>query len=391
MTRMKWWISIGAAAAWAAMATTLHARSWTDTGGVTIQAEMVSANDTEVVLKLENGRTAKVPLTRLSQEDRDFVASWKVQPGDDAAGPNWDGPWPDTVEFKDDPRIEVIEENDNEKRWVYESAHFRFISDVRLSKSVVSTFAEMFEATRELCRALPIGLDGGSLHDGKYDIKLYETYESYARAGGPPNSGGYFDPNTGEVVTPLTSLGVRKVGSGYMRDRDKNDQTLVHELVHQLTPPAYFTNGTSWFIEGIAEYCSTIPYRKGRFKVRGALEAAKTIATDFGDDGYGRAIGLDIAAPDLKTFMTMPYDEFTGENGNFNYGLGTLLTAYFIELDGEGDAARLKAFLKELRGLEHHGAAVNPFDKLLDGRSWDELEKEISKAWKRKGVEITFE
>jgi hypothetical protein len=366
--------------------TILWGRVWTNRDGVEIEAEMVSATDTEVVLLLENGQTAKVPLEKLSQADRDHVAAAKSGPRAAEPGPNWDSPWPDVIRFGGDPEIRIVEENESENRWVYESAHFRFICDVRLAKSVVSGFAEMFEATRELCRALPIGLDGGWLHDGKYDISLVETAESYAKAGGPPDSGGFFDPNTGVVHAPLTSLGVRKVGSGYMRDRAKNDQTLVHELVHQLTPPPYYTGETAWFTEGIAEYCANTPYGNGRFTVRKAMDKAIRNATGYDDDTMeGRAIGEQVAAPDLKTFMTMPYGEFSGENGNFNYGLGTLLTVYFIHLDGEGDAARLKSFLKALRAGD-----ANPLDRLLDGRSWDELESDVSKAIKREGVEITF-
>ena len=41
------------------------------------------------------------------------------------------------------------------------------------------------------------------------------------------------------VFVPLTSLGVRPVGSGYMLDRKKSNKTMPHELTHQLTPSSY--------------------------------------------------------------------------------------------------------------------------------------------------------
>ena len=59
-------------------------------------------------------------------------------------------------------------------------------------------------------------------------------------------------------MVPLESLGVRTLGSGYTLDRGKSNNTLPHELIHQLTPPPYFRHGSvGWFIEGIAEYGGT--------------------------------------------------------------------------------------------------------------------------------------
>ena len=59
-------------------------------------------------------------------------------------------------------------------------------------------------------------------------------------------------------------------------------------------------------------------------------------------------------------------------------------------LDGEGDAARLKEFLKELRKIGRGGDSTKALDKLLDGMSFKELEEDIYKAWKRKRVKIIF-
>jgi hypothetical protein len=73
--------------------------------------------------------------------------------------------------------------------------------------------------------------------------------------------------------------------------------------------------------------------------------------------------------------------------GNFNYGFGLILTTYFLHLDGEGDGARLKNFLMALREGK---AGEEALEVLLDGRSYKEMEEAISKAWKKKRVEIEF-
>ena len=383
----------------------VSARVWTDIQGRKIDAELVTSDDTEVVLRLKTGKNATVPLSRLSKADLDFVASGgSDSEGSAEKGPsdaaeskddeilNWDTPWPDSVPFKDDPEIAVVEENADSGRFIYESSNYRFTCDVRLSKSVVSTFADMFETTRLYCRALPLAITGGVKHDGKYDILLFAEKENYIKAGGPPSSAGVFIGGKNIVMVPLTSLGVRKVGSGYMRDRDKSDGTLIHELTHQLTPYVYFNVGArGWFSEGLAEYVTSTPYKSGRFKVKNNLDDIVAYATGYGkNDTRGRALGEKFSAPDLKKFMLMSYEEFAGPNANFNYGLGMVITTYFMVLDGEGDAARLKEFLKEMRKLDRGGDSTKAIDKLLDGRTFEELQEDISKAWKRKGIDITF-
>ena len=52
----------------------LHARTWTSTDGKKLEAEFVSASDTEVTLKRDtDGQEFTLPLTRLSADDRTFI------------------------------------------------------------------------------------------------------------------------------------------------------------------------------------------------------------------------------------------------------------------------------------------------------------------------------
>ncbi|WP_353565394.1 SHD1 domain-containing protein [Haloferula sargassicola] len=385
----------------------LEARTWTDVLGRKIEAELIAHDDTEVVLRLANGRNATVPLSRLCEADIAFLNGETeetpepapVLDSDDKDEPagepllNWDEPWPESVDYKADPEINVVEEDETAKRWVYESSHYRFICDVRLSKSVVSNFAEMFESTLQYTRALPLAITGGTMREGRFEILLFEEFDDYVKAGGPPTSAGVFIGGKNQVMVPLESLGVRKVGSGYMRDRDKSNKTLVHELTHQLTPGGYYIYGAmGWFTEGLAEYCAVTPYRNGRFKVRNTFDSLKDYTTGYDRKTQrGRAIGTSFSAPDLREFMLMDYGDFTGTNANFNYAFGAIVTGYFVHLDGEGDAARLKNFLKKIRQGEEVKDGDGPLSALLDGRTWDQLEKEIAKAWSRKGVDIEFD
>jgi len=51
-------------------------RTWTSNEGRQLLAELVAADETEVVLVAENGTEITVPLSRLSEADREYVAAW---------------------------------------------------------------------------------------------------------------------------------------------------------------------------------------------------------------------------------------------------------------------------------------------------------------------------
>lgn len=58
---------------------TAETRTFTNTAGKTINAELVGLNDKTVILKLDNGIKAKVPLSSLSKEDQVYINSWLEQ------------------------------------------------------------------------------------------------------------------------------------------------------------------------------------------------------------------------------------------------------------------------------------------------------------------------
>ena len=374
-------------------------RTWTDIQNRKIEATLLRADAESVVLKLKNGREVPFPLTKLSPSDGEYVELARAKLnilGETPTAPttnsdpseNFDQAWPDRIKFTEDPEISTVEENIGTKRFVYESANYRYVCDVRLAKSVVKGFAVMFEATHLYCRSLPLTINGGKKSEGKHQILLFEKFDDYVKAGGPPSSAGVFMGGKGIVMVPLTSLGVRPVGSGYMLDRDKSSKTLPHELTHQLTPSCYYTEGAmGWFSEGIAEYVAVTPYRAGSYSVRGNMKDVIDYATGYGSkDMGGRALGTKIKLPPLESFMLQSYDNFL-DQPQLNYGCGLLITTYFLHLDGEGDGKRIKAFLKALHTGTRSTAALAV---LLDGRSFSQLEQDIVKGWGRKGVDFTF-
>lgn len=374
-------------------------RVWTDDQGRNVKAKLVSVKGDEVMLLLPDGRELPYPLGKLSEIDQAYIEKFglenqgdgEMEDGDEpeeAIIDNFDDPWPDRVSFKDDPEIVTVIESVEEETFIYESANYRYNCDVRLSKSVVKGFAVLFEATHQFTRELPLAINGGKKKDGKYQIYLFESQETYFKKGGPPGSAGVFIGGKNIVMVPLTSLGVRPVGSSYMLDRDKSNKTLPHELLHQLTPNRYYAEGArGWFTEGLAEYVGVTPYRSGSYNVKMNFKPIIEYVTAYGKDGNGgRGIGEEIKLGPLKDFMLMPYSQFTA-NPQINYGCGLLITNYFFHMDREEDAARIKKFLKALNaGIRGEEA----LEVLLDGQTWLELEEEIAKAYSRKGVDFTF-
>lgn len=381
-------------------------RPWTDVQNRRIEATLVRGDTQSIVLQLVDGREVPFPLEKLSLPDREYVEKNRALLPTMATPPrptaattpktppinndalNFDAPWPERVKFTEDPEIVTVEESAEKKRFIYESANYRYVCDVRLAQSVVKGFAVMFEATHLYCRTLPLGINAGEKTDGKHLILLFEEFSEYVKAGGPPDSAGVFMGGRGVVMVPLTSLGVRPVGSSYMLDRDKSSKTLPHELTHQLTPPQYYRQGAmGWFSEGIAEFVAVTPYRAGSYNVRGNIKDAIDYATGYGSkDMGGRALGKNINLPPLKDFMLQDYSSFL-KNPQINYGCGLLITTYFLYLDGDGDAKRLKAFLKK---LHEDKSSEAPLDLLLDGRSFEQLQADIVKGWGRRGVDFTF-
>ena len=182
---------------------------------------------------------------------------------------------------------------------------------------------------------------------------------------------------------------MKKSGSRYTVDYDADNQTLSHEIVHSYTDWPYYRSGAmGWFTEGLAEYVGLTYYRSGIYMPSKTAGYVKEYVTGYGKDGNGgRALGEDIRVGSLKSFMLMPYTKFTG-NAMHCYGVGALLVTYFCDLERDEELENLQNFLKALKAGKEGEEAL---EVLLNGRSFEELESSIRKAWKSKGVTLEFQ
>lgn len=376
----------------AAVEARAESRTWTNAEGRKIEAELIEVSSGNAVLNMK-GRNFTVPVGSLSPDDQEFIEEWKKGAPADTAGdsgiePNWDSEWPKLVSADIAQDIEVLQEDEEKGEYIYASDHYEFICDVKLNTSVVKRFSLLFEATNQFMRELPLGMKK-PFREERHKIHLFETQQSYFAKGGPPGSAGVYISRGGEgdILVPLTSLGVKKVGSNFSVDYDKENTTLSHEIAHQVTDVEYYAPGArGWFTEGLAEYIAQSGYRSGKFNVND-LQKLKAHVTAYGEDGTGgRALGDELKAPDLQEFMMQSYDSFLA-NSRFSYGFAALLVYYFFHMDGGGDAANVTGFLKALKEKKQ---PPELFEPLLAGRSWNELEEEITKSWRSRGIRIEF-
>ena len=400
-------------------------RTWTSKKGLKIEAELLSVGESSIKIRRTDTKVEfDLPIARLSAQDQEWLKNRRkdnqagAAEGDDKAAaakngqeetdpdgmvrqpvrpgekrpakyPNWNDEWPERVQIDGAPEVSVAEEDPDKNRYVYHSPNYAFICDVPLKGSVIKEFSKMFEATFEVMKALPLSHDLARYpgERKRFPILLFGSKREYFRHGGTPNSAGFFRPSTGKVYIPLTSLGVKKVGSGYQKEFGKENQTLAHELVHQVYDEIYNVNGAlGWYSEGLAEYVSVSPYSStGKFTFKGNLrDIAKSFSEFDYDAQIGSGLGKEQEIANLKSFFLQSYRSFTN-NSRYNYAMGMLVTTYFIHMDGDGDRKNLTAFLKALREGKHGEDAIKV---LLAGRTYQELAEDIATGWRKFGLRL---
>lgn len=371
-------------------------RTWTNAQGRTFQAELVKVDGANAIFAFEGGRTFSTPVADLCAADQRTLL--RLQSAAPASSPlpggppqqtNFGYPWPREIRVDGASQSKVVSEDAKTGRYVYESPHYRFTCDARLTSDVLRNFAMMFETTHKYATSVPLALQSGALRQGRMDVLLFESRNGYVQAGGPPGSAGCFIPATGIVMVPMESLGLTRTSTGFSLDTTRQNKVLIHELAHQLTTRDYMRSSRNgWLVEGLAEYFASTPYSWGHFRPDPHGNTVLSYVTAYGEDGkWGRNLGKKLRAPRLKQFLLMDYSYFAGRNANFNYGFALLLTHYFLHMEGGGRSHRITEYLKGLRAGKTDAEALAP---LLGGSTFEKLEAEFAEAWRRKGIEIEF-
>jgi hypothetical protein len=335
--------SILALALWTPLST--NARPWKDAKGRTIEAELVSFDGTTATLKVVSGNVVLVPANSLCAEDQAFLKSQgKASPKNPVIAVE-SRKWPDTVEVPsaEIDKLLLVSGDAAARKFVYRSTSFEFTSQAKLLPSLMKEVARTFEATKRLVTALPWGID---CHppDGmeRYLAALYESRADYVAAGGPENSGGVYMTKDKTFRIPFQSLGIKKLGQSYTRDDNYSNDTLVHEITHQMMHD-YLLYLPKWVIEGSAEFTEMMPYKSGTFRVGSHAKGVKEYLA------FMQTQRVSPKLPRLADLFRMTRTEWdrqstatTGAGGRGSssrmrelYEQSALLVYYFNFLDGD--------------------------------------------------------
>lgn len=379
---------------------------------------------------MPNGQRVPATVEKLSAEDQAYLTEWvKKQP--------LKYTMPEVVGVESAAiKTEVVSEDPVGEKFVYRTTNFEFESQGKLTQSLLREIARNFEATYELLKILPWNIAPHPPSGTHFRAKLFKSRAAYTAAGGPPNSAGYYTSKDECFYVPFESIGIKESGKSYTKDEDFDSSTLVHELTHQMMHFWLYVL-PQWIVEGTAEYTSNLPLKTGKFRV----SSAKTGLKEYLDYLKRRVVGgVPQPYPLEKLFAisneewaaTLAADPATSRRAYFT---SYLLVYYFMHMDGKGDGQRFIRYFREVAemkyALEKYRSSVEEFRKnpavkdlgggryswpsnlkhpdkpadidspeaqkefqtkmmklLLDGRSVEQLLKEIRSAYRKLGISL---
>jgi hypothetical protein len=327
-------------------------RTWKTAEGQPFQASVVSYDGTNVLFRMVNGSRAQAPATRLSAEDQQYLVEWKKKQPIDTTMPPQVGVETSQV------ATQVVSEDPAAEKFVYRTPHFEFESQGKFSQSLLRDVARDFEATYELLKALPWGIDPKPESEGLFHARLFKDMESYYAAGGMQNSGGMYSRRQKYFLVPFQSIGVKLVGKSYAKDENFETHTMVHELTHQMMN-FWLQYLPQWVIEGTAEYTGTLPLHTGQFR----LAAAKNGLRDYlaylktrTRDGVPEPYPLE----ELFSMTNEQWNKILENDPRASsrlYFTSFLLVYYFEHLDGKGDGQLFARYFREVGEVRKSGEA----------------------------------
>lgn len=382
-------------------------RTWIDDQGREVAAVLVGKNQQSAILKIAGGMEIPFPINKLSIADQEYVSNWQSLDSEVSESseeqpestphpaPSGDLPDPENLPQPDEwptsvkvgTSIEVNETEDSEEgAWIFETEHFQFHSNAQLGKNVSSEFARLFEAVYAALDQTPLPLLNPEA-EGLRVVRLFETNDQYITAGGLKGSAGCFIGQSKEVLVPLDSLGVKRVGKRFSIESREENQTLIHEIVHQLT--WHWPLG-QWWTEGIAEFFAGATYSPGKIKftshgnsLREYLKEKKGVV----DDEY--------TARNLMGILSISNEEWNNQvagkspDGIRNYATAAILFYYFCHMDAEKNSGPMLAHLQAVKAGMDPAESVKTY--LIRGREPDELAKDVAKAWRKHSLKLSFD
>ena len=349
-------------------------RTWTSTDGKKLSASLIHADSTSAIFKIKGGREAKVPLTRLVEADREFIAA-KLK-----AGKAFEiSPMPEQTQA---PRELDVSGGPR----VFTTPHFQFETDQDVLRGFIAEAARVYEGTYYALNGLPLGLEfsppGGKTHfKGRFMNDA--AFDQIANSKMPSLPGqrvvGLYLGKEQELLVPYSSLGaVRRSGRLSLR-KSSDTTTLIHEIVHQVMHE-WLPVIPTWFSEGIAEYISAVPYQNGRFEFKHA-ERGLLERLEKQHDANGRVTGVIPPSSYFRKYL--PGGEAEEKEEEQNPLETGILTSVARQAGPDGwtghvseyrDAMLTVYFFLHLYDQKNPGAPVGAYLRMVDS-SMDDTDK----------------
>ncbi len=387
-------------------------RKWTSADGRTLKASLVKIAVVDEVatatMKRESGKKFSLPLSALSEGDREAIRGWLKKNPTGVATPVPPYIWPSNFTGSATPEVVEAGYDKDGGFHVYRTRYFDFRVDEKVGKSTISQCVAVFESIVGALDSLPLALDTVPSHGGeRYQAVLVSSRAKYAALGGPPNSGGFYSPSKNMTVIPFRSLGIEKKGSSWGFDgKNRSFETLVHELTHHSMGEKWMSLPV-WVLEGLADYMAAMPYRSGRFLYTNVGKSATgAVRKAYKNTTWERAVmpkGEFLMIKPSTLFITSHRDwskalARSAMDGSRYYNSSLLLVYYFMHEDGAGNGEHFIRWLHavraaRLRGREAFGERYRNLNEehLMRGRNERELEADIAAALKRKGLRVRFD
>jgi len=419
-------------------------RTWTGQNGKEIEARFLKKENNMISLQSPTGRNYRFPLERLSPADQKYLQRQQEGTAEESKENKGDKDWPFKTTEEDTPlvaedapenieaetqkekeakeeeskaeeetdpeesssssdylstpvakwpkaatsdkiKIEEIPPKSEEQDYQYRSPHFLFQFENALGVRVVEEAAEIFEAIYSAVAALPLGIlsDVTEENEKPHLIELYEDKDLYFREGGRDQSLATYHLKSDKLMLPLETLGIKKSGSRYSNKGLESHQQIVHETVTKLIRPWTVKIGKEWWTKGLAEYFTSMPFKKGRFnfsnhdgQIQEYLQNHKGLE------------GKEIKMKPSRDLMEMSKQDWEKNLHDEHYIHALLHFYFFIHLDGKPEGQAMYDYVQSIgHGLSEEEAREK---YLIRSRDDEVLHKELRKRLKKIDVEAQY-
>lgn len=371
-------------------------RTWTDASNRQLEAAFTGLEGDQVKLKLRSGAVVPYPLARLSTADQDWVKQQGAgasaptsSPGKPAALSSSSGTakaWPRTTGLEEAPKATVVKEDAAAKEFIYRTPNFEFHCDTKLGSDVVREFGRIFEGTLQVNKELPLDLDPKPENGREFFVaKLYTNKADYLADGGLVGSAGVYSGGAKTIKVPLVSLGVRLVGKRYALEPREDNDTLIHEITHQMMNH-WLGKLPVWYVEGSAMYVASSKFNMGRFTLPRLGQTVKNL--EHLRQGKATIWHLDYLMHMTHAKWAAGFGTDADGDVHRNYTSAVALTYYLYHGDDKGDGAHMVSFLKDIAGGKPWEKAQD--DNIIRARNYAQMEKELVTTLRKGGITIDF-